>query len=223
MKEKLDAKKTNAKSKIKGFTTCLFFFFLLFTVLLLIFLEICDFKTSRAEDKIRNVTSIFTCITASVSLYIASAARKEAINNRIIDRKNDITQNWYNTLIIKRHLEAVLMFFDSCVKLIGVLKEINANRENISYSDYDEQCKAKVMKPFTKQYTRLQYSLVSDAKIISVELSNKLYELFAEFQDGFATRVDTKNPNYETIKNYITDTQVNMVKLIKEYNTDMMD
>ena len=42
-------------------------------------------------------------------------------------------------------------------------------RKEFNLDLLDEQKnEVKVMKPFTKQYTRLQYSLVSDAKIISV-------------------------------------------------------
>ena len=212
----------------------LFFFFIALTIIFLIILAVKDYNSIKNcnnenlgatswGDVIKNITSIFTCLTASISLFITTIIRKENLKNRVVDRKNNVMQKWYNSLIIERHLNDIFSFFDNCSNLVIILKEINEKRGDLSYSDYDEQCKQSVMKPFTEQYTNLQYGLISDANVIDTELSNQLNCIFVNFQDEFLEQTQVKDPNYAIMKNYIIDTQSELVKLLRDYNVNIMN
>lgn len=213
---------------IKTIVSVLFFICLALSIAFLIYLTYQDYtksannNTLNMSDTIRNSTAIFTCITASLSLFIASTNKRDAEKNRLTNQENNISQNWYNTLIIKRHLNNILTFFDNCSKLVDVFEEIDKTRENIAYSEYDNKCKENVIRPFTSQYTELQAKLISDAGIIDSSLAMSLRDAFTKFQDNFLEQTQVKTPDYNKMKSYIIESQKQVVTLIKDYNLKAM-
>lgn len=213
---------------IKKIFYALFFAALAVSIISLIILEYQDYtksindNTFSISETIRNVTAIFTCITASLSLFLASVNREESEKNRIINRQNDILQNWYNVLIIERHFNNILMFFDGCCKLVDKFEKIDRTRENISYSEYDNMCKDHVIRPFTTQYTKLQSALISDASVLDASLSASLRNEFNKFQDRFLEQIQVKTPDYNKMKTYIIESQKQVVTLLKDFNLNTM-
>lgn len=213
---------------IKIILSVLFFAFLALSIVFLIMLAYQDYtkstnnNTFNIGDTIKNATAIFTCITASLSLYLASTNKRDSEKNRIINQENGIIQNWYNALIIERHLDNILTFFDDCSKLVDIFEEIDRTRGSISYSEYDNKCKEQVIRPFTTQYTELQSKLISDASVIDTSLSTSLCKEFTKFQDNFLEQIQVKTPDYNKMKTYIIESQKQVVKLIKDFNLRTM-
>ena len=188
-------------------------------ILTLIGFTIYDFiKKDNITDTIKNFTSIFTCVTASLSLYIASITRKENYSIRKEERKKDISYAWYKSLVIDRHLNDIFRFFEQCLSLIDVFESIDKNRDAMTYSDYEEKIKLEIVQPFTKEYTKLQQALISDITIIDNTLSVNTNKTLTNFQDGFLEKIQNRNADYNYIKSYINGVQQELIINIKEYN-----
>lgn len=170
------------------------------------------------ESIIKDIATLLTCITASVSLLISSLVRRETIQNRKKERELEINQRWYNELIINRHLNKSLSFFDNCVNTVDKLKELNMKKENITVADYEAKCKSEVVFPFTEEYTSIQYGLVSDLQIIDIDISENIKELFEKFQDDFLNEIDRKTPDYSMMKRYIYNIRQKLLNTLKEFD-----
>lgn len=170
------------------------------------------------ERIIKDIATLLTCITASVSLLIASLVRRETIQNRKKERELEINQRWYNELIINRHLNKSLSFFDNCINTVDKLKELNVKKENLTFADYEVQCKNEIVFPFTEEYTSVQYGLVSDLQIIDMEISENIKELFEKFQDDFINEIDRKTPDYSMMKSYIYNTRQGLLNKLKQFD-----
>ena len=193
-------------------------------IITLIIFTICDFiKKDNITDTIKNFTSIFTCVTASLSLYVASTTRKENNSIRKEERKKDISYAWYKSLVIERHLNDIFKFFDKCVSLIGEFENIDKERDNMAYSAYEEKIKTEVVHPFTKEYTKLQQGLISDITIIDDNLSVNTNKILTDFQDGFLAKIQSRQADYNYIKSYINGVQQELISNIKEYNFKIID
>lgn len=202
----------------------LFFVFLFGTIIVLIMLAIQHYNNadtntpSYIEDTIKDIATIFTCITASFSLLVASLVRRESAQNRKKDRELEINQRWYNSLVIERHLDNTLKFFSNCINLVEKLKNLDETRESLSYHDYGLKCKTEIISPFTSEYTSVQYGLVSDIRIIDDNVSTNVNTLFERFQDNFLGEIDKKSPNYNMMKSYVYTTRQNLLSILKQFD-----
>ena len=203
----------------------LFFIFLFVTVIFLVILSVRHYNnnianqsTTYIEDIIKDVATIFTCLTASFSLLVASLVRRESAQNRIKDKEIAINQKWYNSLVIERHLDESLDFFSNCLNLVDKLKTLNETSETLPIKEYNSKCKAEIISPFTLSYTKAQYGLVSDVLIIDSNTSNQIDKLFQEFQDGFLLEIDKKTPDYNSMIRQVYAARQELLTLLKQFD-----
>ena len=193
-------------------------------ILTLIVFTICDFiKKDNVTETVRNFTSIFTCITASLSLLVASTTRKENQIIRKSERKKDIAYAWYKNLVIDRHLNDIFKFFNQCIALIDIFEDIDSKRDAMAYSDYEQKIKSEIVHPFTVEYTKFQQGLISDITIIDDNLSIKTNKVLTDFQDGLLEKIQNRNADYSYIKSYINSVQHDLINNIKEYNFEIIN
>lgn len=203
----------------------LFFIFLFVTVAFLILLAVRHYdnnitnkSTTYIEDTIKDVATIFTCLTASFSLLVASLVRRESAQNRIKDKEIAINQKWYNSLVIERHLDESLNFFSDCLDLVDKLKILNETSESLPIKDYNSKCKTEIISPFTLAYTKAQYGLVSDVLIIDSDISNQIDKLFQEFQDSFLVEIDKRTPDYNKMIRQVYSTRKELLSQLKQFD-----
>lgn len=211
--------------KIISIIQIVFFVFLFVTVAFLIFLAVYHYNnnitnksTTYIEDTIKDIATIFTCLTASFSLLVASLVRRESAQNRIKDKELAINQKWYNSLVIERHLDKTLNFFSDCINLIETLKNLNETSESLPIKEYNSKCKTDIISPFTSSYTTVQYGLVSDILIIDREVSNQIDELFQGFQDDFLLEIDKRNPDYNKMIRQVYSTRKELLTQLKQFD-----
>ena len=233
MEKEKHPKLKKALRKIITILEVLFFMFLFGTIIVLIVLTVQHYNGiantsnntvtnssnfSSIGDTIKDIATIFTCITASFSLLVASLVRREAAQNRKSDRELDINQRWFKNLIIDRHLNDSLLFFSECENLVDSLQDLVKKRESLSCQEYDAKCKSEIVSPFTTKYTSIQYGLVSDMSIIDEDNSNEIKTLFEKFQDDYTSEIEKIAPNYNKMKNYVYDTRQQLLSILKQFD-----
>lgn len=193
-------------------------------IALLCYLTYIDNSKGEANfsELIKNIIQVVTCFIASLSLILTVEARNESIKLKTNDKKVQINLEWYKTIVIERHLNNLIDFFNFSCALIDTLKKINSEHENddITYKVYTKKIKSEVIQPFTEKYIQIQQALTLDASVISVDLSESLKDKFIKYQDDFIGYTQQPKSNYEQFKTGILETQRDIVKELKDYNTN---
>ena len=197
----------------------LFFGLFVASIVLMIIVLCSNYPSNNPLQSITSITSIFTCITATASLYLSSEIRKENLENTIKERQKDISQKWFDKIIIEKHFDNIFSFYKTCNKLVEELKELNSKSGNMNGNQYDKKVKEKIVAPFTKGYTSLQQELVADLSVLDKNLSNDISNTFSGFQDTFLNYLNIRHPDYDQIKSTIINSQKELLRLLKEYNT----
>ena len=177
------------------------------------------------SDIIKNITSIFTCLTASISLLLTIKLKSDSHKEKRLDKKNEINYFWFKALIADKFIERIFDFFNSCNSLTDKLRETNESnvKLNWAHDTYSKRIKANVVVPFTKEYTRLQQELVLSAEIIDDNLAESIQAAFQNFQDEFLKYTESTNPDYNKCKLMIADSQKNIISILKVYNNNIYD
>lgn len=211
------------KKHLKDALKYTIFFFMFATIVLLVIFACKDYDSYELTETIRNITSIFTCITASATLTFTVLTREETKKERKDERKKDANYKWYNYLVVERNLNNTLSFFDECTNLVDTFKIVGIKREELTGKEYDDEVRKNIVGPFTQKYTNTQQQLIADASIINDDFSKKLQANFEKFQDIFIDFTQKQNPNYQEIKACILDSRCRIIKLIKEYCVDTIN
>ena len=198
----------------------------LITILIIIGL-VCSYNSepNGTSELLKNCLQVATCFVACLSLVFTVDARNENIILKNKDKKLQLELEWYDSIVLKRHLDDVLSFFENSHSFIEKFKEINVRHEieDLNYSMYSGLVKKEVVQPFTQEYIKLQQTIVTDASIVDDNLANQLNSAFSLFQDDFTSYIQNTKPNYEEMKSVVLNAQKKIIKIIKDYNIDIID
>lgn len=180
---------------------------------------------NNQSDVIKNVTSIFTCLTASISLFLTIKFKYDSYKEKKLDKKREIDYYWFKALIADKFMERIFAFFNTCNLLVDKLKETNDTnvKANWPHNTYSRKIKENVIQPFTKEYTGLQQELILSTEIIDENLAESIQTDFQNFQDEFLKYTDNKNPDYNQCKIMISDFQKKVISILKLYNSKIYD
>lgn len=180
---------------------------------------------NNQSDIIKNVTSIFTCLTASISLFLTIKFKYDSYKEKKIDKKREIDYYWFKALIADKFMERIFTFFNTCNILVDKLKETNDRnvKANWPHNTYLRKIKEDVIQPFTKEYTGLQQELILSTEIIDENLAEAIQTDFQNFQDEFLKYTDNMNPDYNQCKIMISDFQKKVISNLKTYNSKIYD
>lgn len=174
---------------------------------------------------IRNITSIFTCLTASISLFLTVKFKLDSYKEKRVDKKCETDYYWFKALVADKFVERIFTFFNGCTSLVDELKKINETnvKANWQNSTYSKKIKDGIIQPFTQEYTTLQQELVLSTEIIDDKLAETIQAEFQNFQDKFLSFTDIKNPDYNQCRIIIACYQKKIISSLKIYNNQIYD
>lgn len=180
---------------------------------------------NNQSDIIKNVTSIFTCLTASISLFMTIKFKNDSYKEKKLDKKREIDYYWFKTLIADKFMERIFTFFNKCNLLVDKLKETNETniKANWPHKTYTKKIKENFIQPFTQEYTALQQELILSTEIIDENLAESIQTYFQNFQDEFLKYTDNINPDYTKCKIMIADFQKKIISILKIHNSKIYD
>ncbi len=178
----------------------------------------------NCSELIRSCLQVMTCFIASLSLVFTIDSRAENIIMRKSNRKTELELEWFKSIVIERHLDSLFEFFSFTCSIVDIFNDVNTRQttEDMKHSQYLSDIKSKVVSPFTEKYIQVQQPLISDASIIDNALADNLKSAFNSFQDEFTSYIQNTEPNYEQMKNMVLENQKIVVKILRDYNMNIV-
>lgn len=204
--------KNRKKPNIIGIILCSGAVFLVYVISFIMVFDKADVSSSM-----RDIVSIFTCITTALSVALSGASIVTTLKQHQEDRQAAIFTRWYNEIILNRHLDKIRDFCNNCEILIAKFKNIDTKRGEWTGNKYEGQIKQDVITPFTDRFTCIHKSLVRDLALIDGKLSVDVSKIFQELQDDFVNELSSSHDDekmYEIVQRFSN----NIMKQLMGYN-----
>ena len=184
------------------------------------FLVVCcciSFDFQDIPKSLTLVATTLTGVTSSLGVCVSTASIIETRKQFSKAKESEVLNHWYNELIVKRYLSRVIIFFDSCKKLVGCINFEDAQK-NLSGDDFDRLIKDEVFSKFTPEYTELHKDLTLDLDIFDKKLSGDISDRFSAFQDEFSLLFDEKHIDTKKIDDCIKKYYGQIIGSLKSFD-----
>lgn len=179
------------------------------------------FDETDVPNSMKDIVSIFTCITAALSavfsgMGVAVTLKQHQENCTITLKQHQeniqaaIFSRWFNEIILNRHLDKIKDFCNHCEMLISEFKEIDDQKDQLTVIGYENQIQEHIVTPFTDKYTCVHKNLVSDLALIDRSLSLDISKTFQELQDRFVNELGSSRDSGK------------MYDIVQEFNSSIM-
>lgn len=180
------------------------------------------FDNKNIANSLRDIISIYTCITTAITALITGINILLAVKQHREDRQIAIFTRWYNELILNRHLEKIRDFYNFCEVLISEFEKLNKERERITGSEYDKLVQERVVNPFTSKFTSMRKNLISDLSVIDRDISIRISNILQQLQDDFFKEVE-KSHDHSKVQEIIVNSNRSIMKELIQFNKSIME
>lgn len=168
------------------------------------------FDETDVTNSMKDIVSIFTCITAALSAVFSGMGVAVTLKQHQENIQAAIFSRWFNEIILNRHLDKIKDFCNHCEMLISEFKDIDDKKDQLTVIGYENQIQEHIVTPFTDKYTCVHKNLVSDLALIDRRLSLDISKTFQVLQDRFVNELGSSRDSGK------------MYDIVQEFNSSIM-